>query len=40
MSLPFIITAVLTIFAAVTAMSLRNLVHCALALAVRRAVEE
>ena len=34
MSLPFIITAVLTIFAAVTAMSLRNLVHCALALAV------
>ena len=34
MSLPFIITAVLTIFAAVTAMSLRNLVQCALALAV------
>jgi len=33
MSLPFAIIAVLTIAAAVAAMSLRNLVHCALALA-------
>lgn len=34
MSLPFTITAVLMLLAAATAMSLRNLVHCALALAV------
>ncbi|MBI3851587.1 MAG: NADH-quinone oxidoreductase subunit J [Verrucomicrobia bacterium] len=34
MSLPFAIIAALTIAAAVAAMSLRNLVHCALALAV------
>ena len=33
MSLPFVIIAALTIAAAVAAMSLRNLVHCALALA-------
>jgi len=33
MSLPFAIIAMLTIAAAVAAMSLRNLVHCALALA-------
>ncbi len=30
MSLPFLITAVVTLFAAAAAMSLRNLVHCAL----------
>ena len=34
MTIPFIVIAVLTIAAAVAAMSLRNLVHCALALAV------
>src|SRR6266568_4730008 len=34
MTLPFAIIAVLTIAAAVAAMSLRNLVHCALALTV------
>jgi NADH:ubiquinone oxidoreductase subunit 6 (subunit J) len=34
MTLPFAIIAVLTIAAAVAAMSLRNLVHCALAVAV------
>src|SRR6185369_12072638 len=34
MTLPFAIVAVLTIAAAVAAMSLRNLVHCALALTV------
>ena len=34
MSLPFIIIAVVTLFAAVAAMSLRNLVHCALSLVV------
>lgn len=34
MDLPFLIIAVLTIVAAVAAMTLRNLVHCALALAV------
>lgn len=34
MTLPFAITAALTIAAAVAAMSLRNLVHCALAVAV------
>jgi len=34
MSLPFIIIAVLTLFAAAAAMSLRNLVHCALSLVV------
>jgi NADH-quinone oxidoreductase subunit J len=34
MTLPFAIIAALTIVAAVTAMSLRNLVHCALALTV------
>src|SRR6266704_5746803 len=34
MTLPFAIVAVLTIAAAVAAMSLRNLVHCALAIAV------
>jgi len=30
MSLPFLITAIVTLFAAAAAMSLRNLVHCAL----------
>jgi len=34
MTLPFVIIAVLTIVAAVAAMSLRNLVHCALAVVV------
>ena len=34
MSLPFIIIAVVTLFAAAAAMSLRNLVHCALSLVV------
>src|SRR5512137_1895440 len=34
MSIPFLIIAVLTIAAAVAAMTLRNLVHCALAVAV------
>jgi NADH-quinone oxidoreductase subunit J len=34
MTLPFVIIAILTIASAVTAMTLRNLVHCALALAV------
>jgi NADH-quinone oxidoreductase subunit J len=34
MSLPFILIAFVTLFAAAAAMSLRNLVHCALALAV------
>src|ERR1051325_9530743 len=34
MTLPFIITAVLTVSSAVAAMTLRNLVHCALALAI------
>jgi NADH-quinone oxidoreductase subunit J len=34
MSLPFIIIAVVTLFAAAAAMSLRNLVHCALSLIV------
>ena len=34
MSLPFIIIAVVTLFAATAAMSLRNLVHCALSLIV------
>jgi NADH:ubiquinone oxidoreductase subunit 6 (subunit J) len=34
MSLPFIIIAVITLFAAAAAMSLRNLVHCALSLVV------
>jgi NADH-quinone oxidoreductase subunit J len=34
MTLPFIIIAVLTIAAAVAAMTLRNLIHCALAVAV------
>ncbi len=34
MSIPFLIIAVLTIAAAVAAMSLRNLIHCALAVAV------
>jgi NADH-quinone oxidoreductase subunit J len=34
MSLPFLITAVVTLFAAAAAMSLRNLVHCALSFVV------
>jgi NADH:ubiquinone oxidoreductase subunit 6 (subunit J) len=34
MSIPFVIIAVLTITAAVAAMTLRNLIHCALAVAV------
>ena len=34
MSFPFIIIAVVTLFAAAAAMSLRNLVHCALSLVV------
>ncbi len=34
MSLPFIIIAIVTLFAAAAAMSLRNLVHCALSLVV------
>ena len=34
MSLPFIIIAVVTLSAAAAAMSLRNLVHCALSLVV------
>ena len=34
MSLPFLITAFVTLFAAAAAMSLRNLVHCALAFVV------
>ena len=34
MSLPFIIIAFVTLFAAAAAMSLRNLVHCALSLVV------
>lgn len=34
MTLPFVIIAVLTIAAAVAAMTLRNLIHCALAVAV------
>ena len=34
MALPFIIIAIVTLFAAAAAMSLRNLVHCALALVV------
>ena len=34
MSLPFILTAVLTLAGAIAAMALRNLVHCALGLAV------
>ena len=34
MSLPFIITAIVTLFAAAAAMSLRNLVHCALSFVV------
>jgi NADH-quinone oxidoreductase subunit J len=34
MTLPFIITACLTVASAVAAMTLRNLVHCALALAI------
>jgi NADH:ubiquinone oxidoreductase subunit 6 (subunit J) len=34
MSLPFLIIAVVTLFAAAAAMSLRNLVHCALSLVV------
>lgn len=34
MTLPFVIIAVLTITAAVAAMTLRNLIHCALAVAV------
>ncbi len=34
MSIFFILTAIVTLFAAASAMSLRNLVHCALALAV------
>lgn len=34
MTIPFVIIAILTIVAAVAAMTLRNLVHCALAMAV------
>ena len=34
MSLPFLITAIVTLFAAAAAMSLRNLVHCALSFVV------
>jgi NADH-quinone oxidoreductase subunit J len=34
MSLPFVIIAIVTLFAAAAAMSLRNLVHCALSLVV------